>query len=233
MDIYARHSFTLDAASRPFRALVSRLFVALLMLLLPCASHADEVARELNGTWQVDAGASDDLDDVADKLNAELNERDRARRRDEKDRQSYNGKSRYQRQMDAVNEMIREDNRTRQWGGPPEVRSMIEAQRIKLYIANRVVVLYDDARRRLLAVNPTGRAYSVSGSEFTSDEIGRSLTFFDEGDLVIETELAVGGRLVERFAFDTETGGMRVTIRQRELRSGPWLEMTRIFEPAG
>ena len=203
------------------------------MTAWPCANHADEVDRQLNGTWQLDAKASDELDEVADKLNAELNERDRARRRDEKDRKSYSGSNRYQRQMDAVNEMIREDNRSRQWGGPPEVRAMIEAERIKLYVANRVVVLYDDARRRLLTVNPTGRAFSVSGAEFTADEIGRSLTFFEDGDLVIETELAVGGKLVERFAFDAQTGGMRVTIRQRELRTGPWLELTRVFQPAG
>ena len=129
------------------------LCVLLTMTAWPCANHADEVDGQLNGTWQLDAKASDELDEVADKLNAELNERDRARRRDEKDRKNYSGSNRYQRQMDAVNEMIREDNRSRQWGGPPEVRAMIEAERIKLYVANRVVVLYDDARRRLLTVN--------------------------------------------------------------------------------
>lgn len=195
------------------------------------AMNAPAAAAALNGTWQLDAAASDDLDQAAEALADRLNAQARKSRDERFDRsRTRNTGNRYDRQVEAVESMIREDNRSLDWGGPPAVREMLGVETLKLYQSRKVVILYGGVRKRLLTINPAGRAYSVSGQELNHDELGRSLAFVDDGDLVVETELNSGGQLVERFSTDAAGERLVVSIQQRSLRKGPWLEFERVFQ---
>ena len=174
--------------------------IARLMALAALLSTAPAVlAGAVNGTWQLDPAASENLDEAADALNTRLNEEERSKPQEFERRSSASGGNRYQAQVDAVQRMIREDNRSRAWGGPPEVREMLSAETLKIYQERKVVILYDSARKRLLRINPAGRAFSYSGTETTDDELGRSLTYLDDDALVVETSVYDGSNLVERF----------------------------------
>jgi hypothetical protein len=219
-----------ERGRRPVMARCATSGGALRLLVLCAALGAAAVAHAgaVNGTWRLDAAASENLEDVADALNDRLNEKERDKPQ-EFERRSSSGGNRYQAQVDAVERMIKEDNRSRAWGGPPEVREMLNAQTLKIYQQKKVVILYDGQRKRLLRINPAGRAFSYSGTETTDDELGRSLTYLDDEALVVETQVYDGGNLVERFEVVDGGARLRMTARQRERSAGPWLELTREF----
>lgn len=188
-------------------------------------------ANPLNGTWQLDAAASDTLEEAAAALNAYLKEEYRRNKEQKfaKDEQVSTRGNRFLAQQRATAMMIRENDFDIDWGGPPEVREMLGAATIKLYQASKAVILYDGTRRRLLAINPAGRAYSVKGTELTTDEIGRSLTFVEDGALVVETDIYNGDKIVERFESVAGSDVLTLTIRLQEGRRSPWLEFERVF----
>ncbi|MEQ8231756.1 MAG: hypothetical protein RLW61_15675 [Gammaproteobacteria bacterium] len=202
--------------------------VLLLFWLTPLAAE-----EALNGTWALDEQASTALEDAAKAFNDELNEQRRNSRRQTFDRDSGGrSRSRFDGQVRATSEMIAEDMRSLEWGEAPLQRDILTAATLKLYVARKVAVLYDGALKRLLTINPAGRAYSVSGTEVTNDEVGRSLTYLENGQLVIETSVHGGGRMVERYRV--EDGGQRLMMKAelQERRDGPWLEFEREFARA-
>ena len=66
----------------------------------------------------------------------------------------------------------------------------------------------------------------------TSDEIGRSLTYVEDGALVIETDVYNGDKLAERFALGADPDTLEVTIRLKDGNRRPWLEYQRVFRRA-
>lgn len=205
------------------RMLLLTMSLALAVAALPAFAGA------VDGTWRLDAAASQNLEDAAEAFNEALNEKERDRPQEFEHSSSKRGGGRFQAQADATARMIAEDNRSRRWGGPPEVREMLHAEVLRLYQQRKVVVLYDATRKRLLRINPAGRAFSVSGTETTEDDIGRSLSWLDGDALVVETDVYDGSQLVEHFAVDDSGERLIVSIRQRERRGGPWLEFERQF----
>lgn len=183
-----------------------------------------------SGTWHLDEARSEVLDDVARKFNDELNEQRRKRKKQTFDRERRpKSRNRFQNQADATEEMIREDSRSTDWGGPEHVRNLLEASRIKLYVSSKVVVLYDDKLKRLLVTNPAGRAFSLSGTELTVDDYGRTLTFFDDEALYIETEMHEGGKFIERYSVESQSAELVQHLTLQERSGGPKMELTRYF----
>ncbi|MGR8920651.1 MAG: hypothetical protein ACU85V_13625 [Gammaproteobacteria bacterium] len=200
------------------------------LLLLSLLGAGAVSGHGLNGSWDLDEAASEDFSDAARAKSDELN----AARRERKDagfareRQARSGQNRFQSQVDATERMIEEDSRSVEWASAPELRIILEAENIRLHADRKVVVLYDGEQRRLLTINPAGRAYSVSGTEITIDEVGRSLTYFEGDTLVIETAAYAGGDLVERY---TAAGADRLLqeVTRRESSDGPSVTVRREF----
>ena len=188
--------------------------------------------KSFNGTWLLHAQESQSFKDAGKEKNEDL-----LRMRREKHRQEFNrdsgtpsGPRGMVAHANAANKMIREDERPPPWEVVDEIEAMIEAESIKLYYARKIAILYGDARKRLLKVNPAGRSFSISGTKITNDEIGTSLTYMEDGTIVIETDTRWRDKLVERFALNDTSEQMLVTIRLQQVGTGPWLEYTRVFD---
>ena len=82
----------------------------------------------------------------------------------------------------------------------------------------------------MLKINPSGRAYSYSGTEVTDDYLGRSLTYFDGGVLVIETTGRTGMEFVEKYRVAEETGQLIQALEIEDDRHTHTLTMTRYFD---
>lgn len=208
--------------------------LAALLVLIACslAAPARAAPEDFNGNWTVDEARSQDFETAGREFNKTLNEEVRRKRKQEFDRTSSadnRTRNKFQAAADATEEMIREDNRSNSWVVPQDAEPLVGAQTLKLYVARKVAVLYDGSTRRLLTINPGGRSFSLRGSEITSDEIGRALTYFDAGALVIESEFNGGGKLIERYVVDPAQGRLVVTLRVQELPRGPWLEFVREY----
>lgn len=208
------------------------MFTLLLGLLL-ASPQAFGVNEALNGTWLLDQRASDTLAAASKVFNDKLNEQRRRNRRQTFDRTpSERPRGRFDGQVRATTEMISEDMRSHSWGDAPLQRAILNASTLKLYVARKVAVLYDGELRRLLVINPAGRAYSMSGTEITSDAVGRSLTYLEDGQLVIETKVHGGGRMVERYRADDGGERLVMTAELREDSNIPALTFERVFTRA-
>ncbi len=215
-------------------ALAGLLTLVALTLTASNASAARTAGIDgLNGTWQLVKDESQDFEDAADEVNDEIN---RKRREEEsgfnRQRSGTNSgrANRFQGQMDATQQMINEDGRSIDWGSPVEIRQLMVARSLRLYQARKVVLIYDGERKRTLAINPAGRAFSISGTEINQDDIGRTLAYFEDDALVVETEIHTGGRLTERFAYQDEPERLRVLVTREIRKGGDRLEFVRVFE---
>lgn len=184
------------------------------------------------GMWHLNPGASQNLIDETKNLNNRLNAQRREREYEKDPRQKKSSsRNRFQATADAVENMIREDSRSIDWAISDDIEMIATCESIKLYQGGKVVVLYGSDLRRLLRLNPQGRAFSVSGQEITKDDVGRSLTFYEDGALVIETKPFDGGRLVERYSVDAESNQLTQSLEILEREGGPKLSFSRVFDP--
>lgn len=74
-----------------------------------------------------------------------------------------------------------------------------------------VALTYDGNITRYLVPNPQGRVFSASGKELVGDEFGRTLSYWDNAVLVVETTTAWGVTLVERFRQTNESSSLVVS----------------------
>lgn len=186
---------------------------------------------DLSGTWILNRAESPEFEEMARLRNEELNVE---RRENTKQKFARGGQSqsanRFQKQADATEKMIREDSRSIEWSGTDELRMILESSTIKLYLGRKVAILYDHEQKRLLTINPAGRAYSVSGTEISTDDIGRTLSFYDKGALVIETSPHIGGKLIEKYELAEDGRQLRQDFTVQERAGGPLLEFQRLFD---
>ena len=201
-----------------------------LLGMRPLDAGALTAVDGLNGHWQIDEDRSDDFDDAAKQFNKDLNESIR-RNSEQKFHDPNKGQKRgqFDGQAYATLEMIREDARSISWDVSDEVRAILEADSIKLYQARKCAVLYGNKLKRLLTVNPKGKAYSVSGEEITSDDVGSSVTYVENGALVIDTDLLEGDELQERYELDADTEHMNLTMTLRRRGLPRALEIKRVY----
>ena len=206
---------------------------AFLVAVLCLASLNLAAAEALSGNWLLDEKSSDEFDAVSKALNKQLK---KARRKAESENQKFdNGpkpreRNRYDSQVRATEAQIKDSTIEKYWGGPEAQNLVFQTDAIKLYIGRKVVVLYGNGQKRLLKINPSGRAYSYSGNEVTDDYLGRSLTYFDEGVLVIETTGTTGMEFVEKYRVAEETGQLIQSLEIEDDRHAHTLTMTRYFD---
>ena len=212
--------------------------VPILIALTGFLCHGSYTAadpRSFNGTWVIDGEESQSFKDAGKERNKELLQERRLKHKQEFDRSPgtpSNKRGGMHAHAFASNKMIREDERPLPWEVTEEIEAMIQAESIKLYYARKIAILYDGERKRLLTVNPSGRTFSVSGSAITKDDIGTSLTYLEDGALVIETDTRWRDRMIERFTLNDTSEQLLLTIRLQQIGEGPWLEYIRVFDRA-
>jgi hypothetical protein len=94
-----------------------------------------------------------------------------------------------------------------------------------------VALSYDGKLTRYLAPNPAGRVFSASGKELVGDEFGRSLSYWDDAVLVVETITAWGVAVVERFR-QTDDASTLIVLVAVELPGRDAVQWTRAYERA-
>lgn len=212
--------------------------VPLLIALIGILCHGPSIAadpKSFNGTWVLDGEESQNLKDAGKERNKELLQERRLKHKQEFDRSSGTPSGKHGGMIahaGAVDKMIREDQRPLPWEVTEEIEAVIEAESIKLYYARKIAILYGRERKRLLTVNPSGRSFSVSGSAITKDDIGTSMTYLEDGSIVIETDTRWRDKMIERFTLNDTSEQLLVTIRLQQVGQGPWLEYVRVFDRA-
>ncbi len=92
------------------------------------------------------------------------------------------------------------------------IEQILRARALHIDGYGDVALTYDGKLTRFLAPNPAGRVFSSSGKELVGDEFGRSLSYWDETVLVVETTTAWGLELVERFRQTNEANSLVVSV---------------------
>lgn len=210
------------------------MFANLFLMAMLCVVSLNLPAVEaLSGNWVLDDELSDEFNAVSKALNKAIK---KARRKAESENQKFDTgskpreRNRYDSQVRATEAQIKDATIEKYWGGPAAQNLIFQTDAIKFYVGRKVAVLYGNDQKRLLKINPSGRAYSYSGTEVTDDYLGRSLTYFDGGVLVIETTGRTGMEFVEKYRVAEETGQLIQALEIEDDRHTHTLTMTRYFD---
>ncbi len=209
---------------------IANLFV---IAILCVASLNLPAVEALSGDWALDEELSDEFNAVSKALNKAIK---KARRKAESENQKFDTgskpreRNRYDSQVRATEAQIKDSTAEKYWGGPEAQNLIFQTHTIKFYVGRKVVILYDNSQKRLLTINPSGRAYSYSGTEVTNDYVGRSLTYFDGDVLVIETTGTTGMEFIEKYRLEEDTGQLVQLLEIEDDRHDHTLTMTRYFD---
>ena len=219
MTIFTRHYF---AAHR-------RLTCSLLLALILMPLHARADSAQLNGSWVLDTARSEDFAAVLKTFNENIKTHYHKNSKHFMDTKAgRSGNQFYSREEESTKE-IHEDSRVMLWDVNEELQTLLTAKTIKLYQAHLCALLYDKKIKRLVAINPAGNSYSKSGNASMQDNIGHTLSYFDKDALVIDTDVAGGDRLIERFALEADGSALTVTVKLRRSDVGRTLEFKRVY----
>lgn len=215
------------AFSPRWRILLLLNSIALVVVAAPAWSATTD---QFNGTWVLAQSEQETFEAKAQELTEKLNEanRKRAEKRFIDSSRRPTG-DRFYAQQESTERTINEDARSISWSLDDDLRAMFEAESIKLYQARLCAILYDKKVKRLIALNPNGRSYSRSGNEIAHDAIGKTVGFFENGALVLDTDLAGGDRLIEHFSLDAAGDELTLEIKLRRRDLGRTLEFKRVY----
>jgi len=191
---------------------------------------AAQETPSFSGTWVLNAPRSDEFQVKAEELTTEINERLRKRRA--KRFEDYNRdrkQGQFSSQQAATMRMMHEDARSLSWELDDDLTAMLEGKSIRIYQSNLCAVLYDKKLKRLVSINPKGRSVSRTRNPVANDSVGRSVAFFEDGGLVIDTDLNGGDRLIERFVLGEDGAQMTLDVEYRRRDLGRSLKFTRYF----
>ena len=201
----------------------------------PVLAKSMESVESLSGHWQLLGKVSDDFKKSSKKLNAQImkDRRLAASENQTFDRKKPKERNKYQAQRRATERQINDNSVNKYWGGPDEQMQILQAKEVKIHIGRKIIVLYDSSLKRLLTINPQGRAYSYSGTEVTRDMVGDSLTYAADKNLIIETSGVTGIEFSERYYLDPETQNLVQELHVEDDRSSVYsLNMVRYFTRA-
>lgn len=205
------------------------------LLLMPGAAAADDrLAAALQGNWELNEDASDDIDDVLDDKLRKLPRTPPAIAREGGVGQRTSREMQQQAYWDTL-------ARSRERRAKKNLRRLGTAY--PLILAESVTIAddadglrftYDGELPRLVRPNPEGRVYTANGDELVVDTIGYTLSYWDGKVLVLETDPPNGGgRFVER--VELSDGGRQlkysVNLKLRVLTEP--VTVHRVFDRAG
>ena len=129
----------------------------------PVLAKSMESVESLSGHWQLLGKVSDDFKTSSKKLNAQImkDRRLAASENQTFDRKKPKERNKYQAQRRATERQINDNSVNKYWGGPDEQMQILQAKEVKIHIGRKIIVLYDSSLKRLLTINPQGRALSL------------------------------------------------------------------------
>jgi hypothetical protein len=201
----------------------------------PALAKSMESVEVLSGHWQLLGKVSDNFKKSSKKLNAQIMKDRRLKESENQkfDRKKPKERNKYQAQRAATERQINDNSVNKYWGGPDEQMKIMKAKEVKIHIGRKIIVLYDSSLKRLLRINPQGRAFSHSGTEVTRDVVGDSLTYAADKKLIIETTGITGVEFSEHYYLDPETQNLVQELHVEDDRSSVYsLNMVRYFTRA-
>lgn len=190
-------------------------------------AYADN--QQFNGSWVLDPTASEDFAVALKKFNEMIKAQKHKHAKHFMNEQKTKGANQFYSHETETMTAIEEDSRIMIWDVSDDLRTLLAAKTLKLYQANLCALLYDKKIKRLVSVNLDGKSYSLSGNQSSRDALGRSTGYFDQGALVIDTDVDGGDRLVERFTLDTDASHLTITVKLRRTDVGRTLEYKRVY----
>jgi hypothetical protein len=204
------------------------------LLLVAALAWIDTIQAQetpsFTGSWILNAPRSDEFQVKAEELTTAINER--LRKRKAKRFEDYNRERKqgqFSSQQAATMRMMHEDARSLSWELDDDLSAMLEGKSIRIYQSNLCAVLYDKKFKRLVSINPKGRSVSRTRNAVANDKVGRSVAFFEDAGLVIDTDLLGGDRLIERFVLNEDGAQMTLDVEYRRRDLGRSLTFTRYF----
>jgi len=198
----------------------------------PALAKSMESVEVLSGHWQLLGKVSDNFKKSSKKLNAQIMKDRRLKESENQkfDRKKPKERNKYQAQRAATERQINDNSVNKYWGGPDEQMQIMKAKEVKIHVGRKIIVLYDSSLKRLLTINPQGRAFSHSGTEVTRDVVGYSLTYAADKKLIIETTGITGVEFSEHYYLDPETQNLVQELHVEDDRSSVYsLNMVRYF----
>ncbi len=200
-----------------------RCLAAPLLLIFAIDLSADVDA--LSGTWIINENESNSLKRQMNALKQEY--------RDWKDGQDKDDDDPEKPSPFDSNDLRKKGYDSRRGGTVAKpsvaVNRIVTAEKIRLYISERIIVAYDGKLKRLISPNPLGRVHSAKGRGISKDAIGETLAYLEDDAVVIETRTKITERLTERFEMSS-TGQLKVMIR---LYNPDWrreIEFVRMYD---
>jgi hypothetical protein len=228
-------TYTLMNLRKCFFSMCACLFLSLTSSEAVLAKSMEKVG-DLNGHWELVDKISDDFETASKQLNRQMM---KDRRLAESENQQFDRKkpkerNKYQSQRAATERQIAKESINKYWGGPDEQMQIMQAKEVKIHVGRKVIILYDSLLKRLLTINPLGRAYSYSGTEVTRDLLGSSLTYSADKKLIIETTGITGIEFSEHYYLEPEKQYLVQELNVQDDQSSTYgLKMIRYFTRAG
>lgn len=164
----------------------------------------------LEGTWELNQAASDS---VKNKISGLASKRkkgfNKTRERDRRRAEELGARGREQ-QL-----------------GP--LLQILSAESLHIEGEEKIKLTFDGKFIRSLIPNRYGRVFSASGKELVQDEFGHTMSYWDSGSLVVETMIASGGVVVERYKLNEASTQLAVSISIKTLQSAS-IKLSKVYE---
>ena len=218
-----------------YRAAVRVLLRALMVFAAAAASAvADESPQSpLFGDWVFDENLSDDVEDAFHKKLFSNRPRSGPPAGATPARDRTAGDLSQEHYWKTLNESRnrKESKNLRRLG---TVYPLLTAERLAIGAErDGLLMLYDNLLPRDVRPNPGGRVFSASGDELTNDTIGYTLTYWDKGQLVLETDSPTGGKYVEKISVGGNKDLLEYRIEVRSFVLKEKVAVKRIFRREG
>ena len=202
----------------------------LLLAVATGSARADDA--RFNGSWVLDAARSEDFAPSLQAFNEKLQARKHKKTQGDRhfgglggelrSNNAYSGES-------AVSKAAHKSTVITEWQISDDLRTLLEAQTIKLYQANLCAILYDKKLKRLVSINNDRNSYALTDNASPRDAIGRSVSYIEGGMLIVDTDIIGGDRLIESFALNDTGTELTVAVKLRRGDVGRPLEFKRVY----
>jgi len=109
------------------------------------------------------------------------------------------------------------------------LRKILSAETVRIDGKQEIELTFDDEVVRSITPNRYGRVFSASGKELVKDKFGHTLSYWDAESLVVETMMARGGIVIERYQLNEDSTRLVVAISIKTLQSAS-IEISKVFE---
>ena len=198
----------------------------LLLTLALCGFPVLAQTVPIIGRWQLDPVQSTN---AANELKGIRASKHKRRFEAESKSREHAGRSTQRRYWEEAN-AGRDWHHTHKLAHTGPLQRLLESENLEIVPnGNGFLFIYADGYERSIVPNPGGRVFTASGEELVLDEIGYTLTYWDDTSLILETRIKGGGKLIEHIS--TSADGAKLTVRiEIDRRDWKWIaKLQRVF----